>query len=113
VLVAGTGGTEREWRTAQALLRGDFLEWSGGRQVLADPGTVIESDREVYATGWRWCLCYAACEPQGACGVLPAEILLPVSQAELDGARAELLPGSASSERALVVRLERVARSLV
>ena len=63
-----------------------LIEWVGAYVVVADPPRVglawrleelesttedpeeVESDREVYDKGWRWCVCYSAREPSGEKG---------------------------------------------
>ena len=83
-----------------------LIEWVGANVAVADPPRVglawpleelesttedpedLESDREVYDRGWRWCVCYSAREPGGEKGFIPEERLLPLSAIELEAARA-------------------------
>jgi hypothetical protein len=77
-----------------------------------DPETV-ESDREVYEKGWRWCVCFSAREPAGEKGFIPYERLMPSTGMELEAARAALERGPHVFERALEALLECAARRLV
>jgi hypothetical protein len=108
-----------------------MIEWVGASVVVADPPRVglawtleelesttedpeeVESDREVYDRGWRWCVCYSARAPSGEKGFIPYQLLLPLSATELEAARAALERGSDVFERALDALLECAARRLV
>jgi hypothetical protein len=74
----------------------------------------VESDREVYDKGWRWCVCASRLEsPRVRRGFIPEELLLPLSAVELEAARAALEHGPHVFGRALNVLLECAARRLV
>jgi len=107
-----------------------LVEWAGGCPVVSDPPTVglawrldeletttddpetVESDREVYSTGWRWCVCFSAREPAGEKGFVPHERLMPLSGVELEAARAALRHGPHVFGRALEALLECAAGRL-
>jgi hypothetical protein len=108
-----------------------MIEWVGAYVVVADPPRVglawrleelesttedpeeVESDREVYDKGWRWCVCYSAREPSGEKGFIPYDRLMPLSTMELEAARAALEHGPHVFERALDALLESSARRLI
>jgi hypothetical protein len=107
------------------------IEWAGGYVVVADPPRVglawtleelesttedpeeVDSDREVYEKGWRWCVCFSTREPTGEKGFIPEELLLPLSAVELEAARAALEHGPNVFGRALNALLACAARRLV
>jgi hypothetical protein len=64
-----------------------LIDWASAQPTVSSPPIVglawtleeleastgdpedIESDREIYGKGWRWCVCFSAREPVGEKGL--------------------------------------------